>query len=93
MKVYHLVKYHYGLKPMRYTAFCLTPALPRPRVVRKGGKEWKSLHNGPSASGARHFQSPDSAKAWLHGQSGQIIVPDNTDWSLLEGTKPYPSIS
>ena len=80
---YELVKYRYGMV-RRFTAFCLTPKLEKPKIRVFDGKEAISTNKGPAARQARHFQWSDTAKRHL----ALIGQPDvGFDWTPLAGTE------
>lgn len=82
MKRYELVKYRYGVGP-KYTAFCLTPSLSKPKVVERFGKVLVLTNLGSKSRYSRHFQTKEAAMAWCKSNDVEIISPC---WSVLTGT-------
>ncbi len=80
---YELVKYKYGTL-QRYTAFCLTPRLAKPKTSTAWGVTFTTTNRGAASPGACHFQTPETAAAWLSAR-GQDA--SGLDWALLPGTK------
>ena len=68
MKRFKLMKYKYGLRPHVFTAFSVVPL---------------SAQDRPNNRHTRHFQTPESAKAYLGSIGAEII---DADWRELPGT-------
>lgn len=83
MKRHELVKYKYGLHPHIYTAFCITPQLKEPKTVERFGKTYIHTNEGSYSSRSRHFQRPETAKAYAGTNGIEIVDPD---WTCIEGT-------
>lgn len=77
-----LVKYPYGTT-VRYTAFCLTPRLKKPRIVNLHGKSVTMTSEGISSVRARHFETPDAVLGYLRSSGHKVL---NLDFSPLPGT-------
>ena len=77
---YELVKYRYGLAPIRYTAYCLTPKLKKPTEVKwPNGTVIVCTNGGIGSPYAVHFQTVKCAKEFLKA-NGQ---PDTFDWKPI----------
>jgi hypothetical protein len=87
---YELLKYKYGWRNGRknsaYTAFCLTPAIPR-RTTLPDGRIFASTNAGDYSDHAQHFQTPEAALEWAAKHEVEIVNPD---WTPLPDTTIWP---